>query len=322
MKHKLNIESDCTNMEDLPNIKIVLPYRKNYYSKDKIDHNNPNYQRNEENYRKELFGEFEIELTPEDYIIDGKKINKQKKEADNSEFKSLLDDETSDLLSESKYQCHAAFMAIDVPAPRGPLFVFGEYFLRKFYTVFDRDRLLIGFSESKEEDEENSEVIVTPYDKDIDKKLSKNLNINKSGLNKSSNKQNKSKKTNNKNEDNEEENNSKKDESDGIINLDDLEKELENIETDSTPDNNNNEVDKISSKNDKNKKQNESDDNSENTNDTSNKNKKDEIKKILETRNKSSPSTQSDNPNFETFLTSTSLNNISFLNTSFNLELN
>ena len=37
-------------------------------------------------------------------------------------------------------------MPIDVPHPRGPIFVFGEYFLRKFYTVFDRDRNLMGFS--------------------------------------------------------------------------------------------------------------------------------------------------------------------------------
>lgn len=171
MKEKLNVNEDCSNMNNLPNIKIILPYRKDYYSKERITYNkkkvenlNKEVTTNEEiaslfnnnissndkdktNINKDdndIFGKFEIELTPEDYILDGKKIKSN----------NFLDGS----------QCHPAFMALNVPAPRGPLFVFGEYFLRKFYTVFDRDREVIGFALSKDEKEKTDVIIKTPYD--------------------------------------------------------------------------------------------------------------------------------------------------------------
>ncbi|EPR62645.1 aspartyl proteinase (eimepsin), putative [Toxoplasma gondii ME49] len=41
--------------------------------------------------------------------------------------------------------CVAGFIPMDVPAPRGPLFVLGNSFIRKFYTIFDRDHMMVGF---------------------------------------------------------------------------------------------------------------------------------------------------------------------------------
>ncbi|CDJ58032.1 eukaryotic aspartyl protease, putative [Eimeria maxima] len=38
--------------------------------------------------------------------------------------------------------CAAGFMAMDVPAPRGPLFVLGNSFIRKYYSIFDRDHMV------------------------------------------------------------------------------------------------------------------------------------------------------------------------------------
>ncbi len=138
LQNQLDIDENCRNFKSLPDIKINLKSRK--------------YENNNE-YKIES-----ITLKPEDYIIEGKKIKKR------------LEGIDKEFLSYAKEECQEAFMPIDVPRPRGPIFVFGEYFLRKFYTVFDRDRNLMGFSlanhYSKDINYHNLN-IKTPYD-DID----------------------------------------------------------------------------------------------------------------------------------------------------------
>lgn len=42
--------------------------------------------------------------------------------------------------------CSLALMALDIPPPKGPLFIFGDPFLRKYYTVYDREQLMVGFA--------------------------------------------------------------------------------------------------------------------------------------------------------------------------------
>ena len=147
----LNIDSHCGNFKDLPDIKIELKTRKSYESSEEIYDS--------------------IILNPEDYLIDGKKI-KQNFEQIDKEFLSFL-----------KQDCQPGFMNIDVPAPRGPLFVFGEYFLRKFYTVFDRDRNVVGISVARHENDKNENnqnlIIKTPYDNlDSENLNEKNINGN------------------------------------------------------------------------------------------------------------------------------------------------
>jgi len=51
--------------------------------------------------------------------------------------------------SESGSSCSMAMMNLDVPPPKGPLFVFGIPFLQKFFTVYDHANDRVGFATAK-----------------------------------------------------------------------------------------------------------------------------------------------------------------------------
>eukprot|EP00933_Yihiella_yeosuensis_P007921 TRINITY_DN113134_c0_g1_i1.p1 TRINITY_DN113134_c0_g1~~TRINITY_DN113134_c0_g1_i1.p1 ORF type:complete len:402 (+),score=80.06 TRINITY_DN113134_c0_g1_i1:259-1464(+) len=52
-------------------------------------------------------------------------------------------------ISDDRKQCSMALMTMDVPPPKGPLFIFGDPFMRRYYTVYDREELKVGFALAK-----------------------------------------------------------------------------------------------------------------------------------------------------------------------------
>ena len=46
-------------------------------------------------------------------------------------------------------ECGVAILPLDVAEPHGPLWILGDIFLSRFYSVYDRDHDMVGFAPAR-----------------------------------------------------------------------------------------------------------------------------------------------------------------------------
>jgi saccharopepsin len=61
----------------------------------------------------------------------------------------ILNLEPKDYLTQAAGSCSLSLMSLDVPPPKGPIFIFGIPFLQKFFTVYDNANAKVGFATAK-----------------------------------------------------------------------------------------------------------------------------------------------------------------------------
>jgi hypothetical protein len=87
-------------------------------------------------------------LNPKEYTIDCKKISSLPALTVTMGGKDFTL-EGSDYVIKAGPMCLFAFTGIDVPAPRGPLWIMGDVFMRKYYVAFDWGQRRLGFAPAK-----------------------------------------------------------------------------------------------------------------------------------------------------------------------------
>jgi len=64
---------------------------------------------------------------------------------------NILNLNPQDYVDKGADGCEVSLMPLDVPPPNGPLFIFGDPFLRKYYTAYDSANRQVGFATARHE---------------------------------------------------------------------------------------------------------------------------------------------------------------------------
>lgn len=74
----------------------------------------------------------------------------------------LLELEPTDYVDKDDVSCEVSLMNLDVPPPKGPIFVFGIPFLQRYYTVYDHAEGRVGFALAKHSSMDKSALLSIP----------------------------------------------------------------------------------------------------------------------------------------------------------------
>jgi len=69
---------------------------------------------------------------------------------------NILNMKPTDYVDKGPDGCEVSLMPLDVPPPNGPLFIFGDPFLRKYYTAYDSANKRVGFATARHQGQDEA----------------------------------------------------------------------------------------------------------------------------------------------------------------------